>query len=77
MTILMIIFAVFSFLSLIFFSVKDKEFYQSESNADPGSVLGEILLYMINLFPWYLKKLTLILVFLGLCILCLSYFIYE
>ncbi len=77
MTILMIIFAVFSFLSLIFFSVKDKEFYQSETNADPGNVLGEILLYMINFLPWYLKKLSLILVFLGLCTLCLSYFIYA
>jgi energy-converting hydrogenase Eha subunit F len=78
MTILMIIFAVFSFLSLIFFSVKDKEFYQSETiNADPGSVLGEILIYIIDLLPWYLKKLSLMLLSLGLCILSLCYFIYE
>lgn len=78
MTILMIIFAVFSFLSLIFFSVKNKEFYHSETiNADPGSILGEMLLYIINLLPWYLKKLSLMLVCFGLCILCLGYFIYE
>ncbi|MFC0190025.1 hypothetical protein ACFFJY_17150 [Fictibacillus aquaticus] len=76
MTILMIIFGVFSFLGLIYFSVKNKEFYQNESfNADPG-ILGEILLYIINLLPWYLKKLFMMLLSLGLCILCLGYFIY-
>ncbi|PLR66040.1 hypothetical protein [Bacillus sp. UMB0893] len=78
MTILMIIFDIFSFLSLIFFSFKNKEFYQNETiNADPGDVLGEIFLYIINLLPWYLKKLFMMLLCLGLCILCLSYFIYE
>jgi len=40
MTIIMIIFAVFSFFGLIFFSFKNKEFYQSE-NFDIGSeILG-------------------------------------
>ncbi|KZE69207.1 hypothetical protein AWM68_02770 [Fictibacillus phosphorivorans] len=77
MTILMIILAVFSFLGLIYFSVKDKEFYQDETNVDPGSILGEILMSIINLLPWYLKKLSLMLLFLGLCVLCVCYFIYE
>ena len=78
MTILLIIFAVFLFLSLIFFSVKDNEFYQSKTIiADPGSVLEEIFLYIINLLQWYLKKLSLMLLLLGLCFLCLCYFIYE
>jgi len=77
-TILMIIFAIFSFFGLIFFSFKNKEFYQNE-NFDIGSseILVEILLYIINLFPWYLIKLFMILLFLGLCIFCLCYFIYS
>lgn len=78
MTILMIIFAIISFLSLIFFSFKNKEFYQNESfDVGTSDVLGEIFLYIINLFPWYLKKLFMMLLFLGLCIFCMCYFIYA
>lgn len=77
MNILIMILAIFSLLGLIFFSVKDREFYQDETNADPGSILGEILIYLLNGLPWYLKKLCLMLLFLGLCILCVCYFIYE
>lgn len=79
MTILMIILAVFSFFGLIFFSFENKEFYQNESFDTIGSseILGEILLYFINLLPWYLIKLFMILLFLGLCIFCLGYFIHA
>ncbi|PEJ27074.1 hypothetical protein CN689_24505 [Peribacillus butanolivorans] len=78
MTIFMYIFAVFSFLGLIFFSFKNKEFYQNE-NFDIGSseIVGEILLYIINLLPWYLIKLFMMLLFLGSCIFCVCYFIYA
>lgn len=78
MTILMYIFAIFSFLGFIFFSIKNKEFYQNE-NFDIGSseIVGEILLYIINLLPWYLIKLFMMLLFLGLCLFCVCYFIYA
>jgi hypothetical protein len=78
MDILMMVLAAFSFLSLIFFSVKSKEFYQSElSNADSGSIIGEIIMYVIHLFPWYIRKLFLILISLALCMLCVGYYIFE
>lgn len=79
MTILMIILGLFSFFGLIFFSFKNKEFYQEESFENIGSsgILAEILLYLISLLPWYLIKLFMILLFLGMCIFCLCYFIYA
>ncbi len=78
MDILMMLFSAFSFLSLIFFSVKGKEFYQSDLlHADSGSILGEILMYLIHLFPWYIRKLFLVLICSGLCILCVGYFTFE
>ncbi|MFP7474212.1 hypothetical protein SFC55_24790 [Niallia taxi] len=79
MTILMIIFALFSIFGLIYFSFKNKEFYQDEDFDNIGSsgILAELLLYLISLLPWYLIKLCMILFFLGLCIFCLGYFIHA
>ncbi|MGX1263850.1 cytochrome c biogenesis protein ResB [Rossellomorea marisflavi] len=78
MDILMMILAAFSFLSLIFFSVMGKEFYHSELlNADSGSIIGEIVMYVIYMFPWYIRKLFLILISLALCILCVGYYMFE
>ncbi|PEL05646.1 hypothetical protein CN601_21585 [Bacillus sp. AFS017336] len=78
MTILMIIFAIISFSGLIIFTFKNKEYYHNETiDTSTSEVLGVIFLYIVNLLPWYLKKLFIILLFLGLCISCLCYFIYE
>ncbi|ODG92743.1 MULTISPECIES: hypothetical protein [Bacillaceae] len=78
MTIFMYIFAVFSFFGLIFFSFKNKEFYQNESiDVGTSDVLGDILLNIIDFLPWYLKKLFIMLLFLGLCIFCICYFIFS
>lgn len=78
MTIFMYILAVFSFFGLIFFSFKNKEFYQNESiDVGTSDVIGDILLFIIDLFPWYIKKLFMMLLSLGLCIFCICYFIYA
>lgn len=77
MLILVIICALIFFLGIIVFSVKGKEYYQNESiNGHSPEIIGAIFEWVINLLPWYLKKLFVLLLFISLFLVCIYYLMY-
>ncbi|QKE76094.1 hypothetical protein HPK19_25150 (plasmid) [Arthrobacter citreus] len=77
MTILVIITAILTFTGIISLSFKGKEFYYNETfSGHSPEILGAIFESLINLLPWYLKKVVTLLFCGSIFVACMYYLIF-
>ncbi|PGZ93351.1 hypothetical protein COE53_06530 [Bacillus sp. AFS029533] len=76
MTIFVIITALLTFTGLISLSFKGKECYYNETfSGHSPEIIGAIFESLINLLPWYLKKVVTLLFCGSIFIACMCYLI--